>query len=563
MMEPMALYVVKSVGLLSAFWLAYQLLLRKETFFQANRWYLLAGLAASVCLPLLTITKTILVPAMPLVPVSDVTYVASDETNTIDWMQILFSVYLLGIGWFAIKFLRNLWALARIIRGGSTRDGLRYIDTTLNVAPFSFMNAIVYNSSHYNTDELCGILAHERAHCRQKHSVDVILAHLYCIAFWFNPLAWLYKKTVMQNLEFIADHQATKLLSDKKPYQFALLKVASNEALPISNPFHQSLIKKRIVMLNKSQSNQLNSVKYLAVVPLVILFILFFQVKVVAQEVAVSKPNAKTQVVIDKNTSDAQLKAEAERIKNEHGVKLKFSKVKRNQSGEITAIKADYKAANGTKGSTQINSATPIVPLSFFVKPDGKMGFGQGRVMSVASMRNFGPQDVKIEIPELDLDIPEIPMADIHPEVSKVLIKKAGQKPMIIVNGQPIEIEDAEIDLEGKSFAFSFNGEDHVIINGEAMDAAKGREIARLAMERAKPKIEQAHKKMEDAHKKMEEGFARRAEAMAERQEALAHVKADHVQMKAELEKARAELEKARTELARERADLEKAREKK
>src|SRR5690606_31944755 len=138
-------------------------------------------------------------------------------------------------------------------------------------------------SKHYSEDELLGILEHERVHCKEKHSIDVLLMHLYCVVFWFNPIAWLYKKTAMQNLEFIADRKAIKSFPDHKIYQLTLLRVASDwKPIPISNPFFQSLIKKRIVMLNKSQSNQLNSLKYLFIVPLLAVFMLMFQVRVVA-----------------------------------------------------------------------------------------------------------------------------------------------------------------------------------------------------------------------------------------------------------------------------------------
>jgi hypothetical protein len=122
-------------------------------------------------------------------------------------------------------------------------------------------------------------------HSEQNHTVDVLISRLFCILFWFNPLIWLYKKAILQNLEFIADNEATKKISDKKAYQFTLLKITTHEnCVAITNHFYQSLIKKRIVMLNKNQSKKSNSWKYTLVLPALVAFVSLFQIEVIAQE---------------------------------------------------------------------------------------------------------------------------------------------------------------------------------------------------------------------------------------------------------------------------------------
>ena len=90
---------------------------------------------------------------------------------------------------------------------------------------------------------------------------------------------------MIQNLEYIADQKASQLIDDKKVYQKALLKVVTHQnCLSITNHFYQSLIKKRIVMLNKNQSHKRNSWKYALILPALVAFILLFQIKVIAQE---------------------------------------------------------------------------------------------------------------------------------------------------------------------------------------------------------------------------------------------------------------------------------------
>jgi beta-lactamase regulating signal transducer with metallopeptidase domain len=94
----------------------------------------------------------------------------------------------------------------------------KLIDTTENLAPFSYFKTIVYNSSLYNQQELDNILEHEKIHCDQNHTLDVLISRVFCIFFWFNPVVWLYQKAILQNLEFIADQQATLKIEDKKSY---------------------------------------------------------------------------------------------------------------------------------------------------------------------------------------------------------------------------------------------------------------------------------------------------------------------------------------------------------
>ncbi len=45
-------YLLQMACWLAAFWLVYILALRKETFFELNRWFLLVGIVAAFLLPL-------------------------------------------------------------------------------------------------------------------------------------------------------------------------------------------------------------------------------------------------------------------------------------------------------------------------------------------------------------------------------------------------------------------------------------------------------------------------------------------------------------------------------
>jgi hypothetical protein len=291
-MEALYIYLIKSSGLIALFYVAYYFMLRKETFFTGNRWFLLLGLFTSVVLPLVVYTKIIIVESSSKnIDWSKfpVTTSVENEAFEINWYLISGIVYTIGIVFFLVKFAFDFYSLNTVLKGKSVQQqaDFKFIDTTENVAPFSFFNTIVYNSSLYSSSELQNILEHEKVHSEQNHTIDVLISRLFCIIFWFNPLVWLYKKAILQNLEFIADSEASKKIADKKAYQFTLLKITTHEnCVAITNHFYQSLIKKRIVMLNKNQSKKSNSWKYALVLPALVAFVMLFQVNVVAQEKA-------------------------------------------------------------------------------------------------------------------------------------------------------------------------------------------------------------------------------------------------------------------------------------
>jgi BlaR1 peptidase M56 len=432
-MQELLIYLLKSSGLITAFFLAYYFLLRKETFFTSNRWFLLTGLITSVGLPLFFLEKIVVVetpklvqtPIINTIPNTVPTTEIIEQSIEIDWFQI--GIYIYGIIALLLLFkvLFNLISLFKVLDNKQVikEEKFQYIDVNENLSPFSFFNYIVFNSSLYSESELQSILLHEKIHSAQKHSFDVLITNLFSVLFWFNPFMYLYKKAVTQNLEYIADSEAIAQIDDKKSYQMALLKVVSHQnCLPITNHFYQSLIKKRIVMLNKNQSNKRNSWKYAVIIPALVAFVILFQVKVIAQEKEVEITEKRTtyseliSFSINKNSSDSEMKENAENLKRKSGIEVKFSKIKRNSKGEITAIKIDYKDKNGNKGSSVVNGDEPIDTITIF-KTKNSVGIksdesGNNRRMgtTVTSDDEIAPISDVEEVAEiLTMDFPDMP----------------------------------------------------------------------------------------------------------------------------------------------------------
>lgn len=379
------LYFIKANGLIILFYLMYVLFLRKETFFVSNRLYLILGLIVSLCLPLITFTKTIWVDPTPVPEFyQETTTVNSDyievpiQETPIDWSLILTTAYVVICVLILAKIGIEIASFYNRIRKQNQQKEadftLIHSNTTEN--PFSFFHYIVINPHLFSEAELQHILTHESIHVKQKHSIDVLLGKLFCAVFWVNPIIWLYRKAMLQNLEFIADSETFQQIENKYEYQITLLKVVSHQHdLSITNQFYQSLIKKRIVMLHTNQSHKRNAWKYATILPLLVGFMLLFQIETIAQVKENSKVAAYAveevtySSILTKNTTDKELR-ELEKTFSDEKYKLKISKVKRNKEGEITGIKLSFDSGKTYNRILERKSTEPIDDIKIFINSD-------------------------------------------------------------------------------------------------------------------------------------------------------------------------------------------------
>ncbi len=394
-METVFEYLLKSSGILGIFYVVYLIFLQKETLFKENRRFLLFGIFCALVCPFLTIPVYVEMVPTSFTQLSTNTISSPgsiEDPGTDPWM-IATVLYITGLVFFIGKLGIQVFSL-RSVLGHSVnktrRGGLVYIETSRKIAPFSFFHYIVYNPSLYSEAELEAILTHERAHCYQKHSLDILIGHFITVVLWINPLSFLYRNTIRQNLEFLADASATNKLPSLKKYQYALLKVSGHELpIPIVNQFYNSLIKKRIVMLQKSQSKKTNMLKSALVLPALALFLFSFNTKEVylpATSTAdlhwlAQETDKKIKVKITKDTSDAEL----EKIKQDmdkEGVDFSYTVV-RNSDREIIDLSVDMNAkpekGKQFKGSSSFdNDGDPIDPVTIVFDPEGNLMFMGG-----------------------------------------------------------------------------------------------------------------------------------------------------------------------------------------
>ncbi|MDX1364390.1 MAG: M56 family metallopeptidase [Arenibacter latericius] len=382
-MEDFILYLLKSSGILAFFWCCFKLFLEKETFFKWHRVYLISGIFIALLFPLWTLTEIILVDPLP----HTLTETQTSETiilpdATTDWRTVITTIYAIGAMVFLARFGVQLISLNKLIRKGTIikTDGVTIVETKENTSPFSFFNLIVYNPSLHQPKELETIIAHEKIHCQERHSVDIILIHLLSALQWINPFVWLYKKTLSLNLEYLADNGVTKNMSSPKEYQYLLLKQAgvSSPYSSIINPFFTSLIKKRIVMLNKIKSKKIRAWKFSLVVPFLAFFLVAFNTKTVTQvnpNSVQEKGVTKVEFTIDKTSTAKDLEQISKTLKKDYGVELIFKDISRNAEGFLTAINSSFKSEGGGSGSSSTSNVEGIQPFSFIMEINGDGSF--------------------------------------------------------------------------------------------------------------------------------------------------------------------------------------------
>jgi len=245
-----------------------------------------------------------------------------------------------------------------------------------------------------------------------------------------------------------------------------LKQAVDNQEFTLANSFYNSLIKKRIVMLNQNQSKKINVLKTLVMLPLLGLFLVSFSIEetylykdsdsvesLMTEEN--SDDNKTVELTINKNTSNAEL----DKIKKdlgEDGIDFSYTAV-RNKAKEIIEISLQLSGKNSEgktfSGNYNSNSAGPIGPITVLYDDDNNAvsfwNASKNKNVSIHKIKGTGSWT-----------------AD---DKTEIIIKKKDDKKIVIVDGKQLSDEEVEkLHIEGSSIHVSNdeNDEDikHVIV---------------------------------------------------------------------------------------------------
>jgi len=293
MVEQFLEFQIKGGSILAISILVYVLVLSNDVSFKLNRLWLLSSLILPWTIPLLAMPvwiKELLFEngeTSVQLSTSILTYAMGKAPIGI-FYKSSFSWELLGLSLYCfisfILLIRLIWGYRSIIQLKRQSNYKTYKGLTLAIfsgieaSPFSFFRTIYIPKEMEKSDDKNLILEHERKHCVELHSIDLALAECLLIFQWWNPFAWWARKLIAQNHEFCVDNAVIKQIAQPKDYQYLLVNLISNEKQSqLINNFNRNLTKKRIIMMNMSNTRNITGwLKGLIVVPFLALILMAF-----------------------------------------------------------------------------------------------------------------------------------------------------------------------------------------------------------------------------------------------------------------------------------------------
>lgn len=260
-------YLIQVNLYLIVFFGFYVLFLRKETFYQANRFYLMLSGIMSFVIPFIHtqwVKSWFLTREVSQIMASydttalEVPITAVAGTHQVALSHILLGLYVAGLLYFTWRFGMNIFRTFRFMSDFEENDP----------HAFSFFGKVRVGKS---LRRYKAVFDHERIHVVQCHSFDVILFEMVSILCWVNPLVYFLKREIRLLHEYQADEYASRMTGSRAYYAALLLsrKFGVTPESILGNAFFtQSFLKARIRMLSKEGSRKQALLKYGFVAPI-------------------------------------------------------------------------------------------------------------------------------------------------------------------------------------------------------------------------------------------------------------------------------------------------------
>ena len=286
-MDSILIYLIQASLSIAVFYIFYELLFKHEAYFRFIRYYFLSAVIISTLLPMAQFSLADIVSSVKEYPIiispvhnivtftlAEVTITPEGPASSADVIglsaiaEIILMVYFAGvIIAMSILIFRLGQLLTLIFKGRIERVGKINIVHIEGAPIFSFFNIVFLDKEKYlSKPDSEKILAHERIHIAQKHTIDILLVEALLVIQWFNPFVFLLRKRIKENHEFLADNSVVGYYNDAKSYSLLLLENATNIKTNIlSHNFSYSLLKRRLIMIKKTKSPNLFALKMVGV----------------------------------------------------------------------------------------------------------------------------------------------------------------------------------------------------------------------------------------------------------------------------------------------------------
>lgn len=287
-MNPFFEYLLKSTTSLSLLYLLFKVFMQNDKTLTLNRFLLLGILLFSAVIPLLNFQFF-----QPEVPVKQVEIfrefvsvpmnfssentVAAPSVSQPLKSEINYWLLIYGTAIF-ILIIRLIISVGKVLQliHKAEKQKLKHIVLAVvkeMIQPFTFLNHVVLSEKDLNENKKI-IVAHEQAHIKQLHAIDLAVCEVFTLLHFFNPLMWLLRHDLKLNHEYQADQAVLNKGIDAQKYQLLVIQKAVGERrFALANHFSQKPILKRIKMMKKNKKRW-TQIKLLLFVPILLLLLI-------------------------------------------------------------------------------------------------------------------------------------------------------------------------------------------------------------------------------------------------------------------------------------------------
>ncbi len=277
MMSTLLIYTLKVALYLTAFYTVYSILLSRDTAYGRNRVFINGSLIASVILPLISFYTVKPHNIQFFGKLLSEVFIVADSGSSGSIMPLsiaektlylTFFVYVAGICLVLLKIMADLINIGfLILRKRSSGSNIIFFNG-FNTSGFSALGYIFINA-RLTPEESKEIIRHEQNHISQSHFPDIVFMEMIIALQWFNPVIYLFNRSLRAVHEFQADKECLSSGINVVSYQNLLLRqVFRTRVINLTNSFsNPSLIKKRMVMMTKKRTSAVANLKLVSVIP--------------------------------------------------------------------------------------------------------------------------------------------------------------------------------------------------------------------------------------------------------------------------------------------------------